>query len=50
MEDREDYDLHSVDNEEDSVWEAVQKGTSYSLEDLRKLVRVADNRFKYSIY
>ena len=50
MEDREDYDSSSVDNEEYSIWEARKKGTSYGLEDLRELVRVAGNRFKYSIH
>ena len=49
MEDREDCDSCSVDNEEDRIREAAKKGTSYGLEDLRKLVRVADNRLKHSI-
>jgi len=33
MEDRENYDLRSVDNEEDRVREAMEKGSSYALED-----------------
>jgi len=50
MEDRKNYDLRSVDNEEDRIWEAMKKGSSYALEDLRELMWVADNRLKDSIH
>ena len=50
MEDRKNYDLRSVDNEEDRIWEAMKKGSSYALEDLRELMWVADNRLKHCIH
>jgi hypothetical protein len=50
MEDRENYDLRSVDNKEDRIREAMKKGSSYALEDLRELMWVADNRLKHCIH
>jgi len=49
MEDCENGDARVVDNEEDRVWEAVEKGTSDGLEYLWVLERVADNRLNHSI-
>jgi hypothetical protein len=50
MEDCENNDLRSVDNEEYRIREAMEKGSSYALEDLRELMWVAGNRLKHSIH